>query len=76
MKWAEHQNVLDVACGNGSLLAAINNIKPIIGFSIDIAERMIEKAVADNPGMGFHVSGCGSMPFSDGVMDIITVCAA
>ena len=76
MKWAEHQNVLDVACGNGSLLAAINNIKPIIGFGIDIAERMIENAIADNPDMEFHVSGCDSMPFGDGVMDIITVCAA
>jgi len=76
MKWDEHQNVLDVACGNGSLLTAMNEMKPICGYGIDIAQRMIDNATADNPAMEFHVSGCDSMPFGDGVMDIITVCAA
>ena len=30
-------NVLDVACGNGSLLAALNEKTPIKGHGIDIA---------------------------------------
>ena len=65
MKWCEHQNVLDVACGNGSLLAAMNEKTLINGFGIDIAEQMIENATADNPGMEFHVSGCDKIPFGD-----------
>ena len=76
MKLAENQNVLDVACGNGSLLAAMNRIKPINGFGIDISERMIENAASDNPKMEFHVAMCDSMPFGDGSIDVMTVCAA
>ena len=69
-------NVLDVACGNGSLLAALSKKTPINGFGIDIADRMIENAVIRNPGMVFRVAGCESIPFDDCSMDIITVCAA
>jgi ubiquinone/menaquinone biosynthesis C-methylase UbiE len=72
----QNQRVLDVACGTGSFLAAMNTDKPIAGFGIDIAERMIEMASAKNPGMEFRVSGCESIPFPDSSMDIMTVCAA
>ena len=70
------QSVLDVACGTGSLLAAMNARRQIRGNGIDISERMIEKAIAMNPGMEFHVSGCEAMPYPDASMDVITVCAA
>jgi len=76
MKWSKCQNVLDVACGNGSLLAAMNEMVSINGFGIDIAEQMIEYATKDNPSMEFHVSGCDKIPFGDETMDVITVCAA
>jgi len=72
----ENADVLDVACGNGSLLAALNDKAPINGFGIDIADRMIENAAANNPSMEFRVAGCESIPFDEGSMDIITVCAA
>ena len=72
----ENTTVLDVACGNGSLLAALNNKTPIIGFGIDIADRMIKNAAANNPDMTFRVSGCESIPFGECSMDVITVCAA
>ena len=72
----ENANVLDVACGNGSLLKALNNKTPINGFGIDIADRMIKNAAANNPEMVFHTSGCESIPFDDGSMEVITVCAA
>ena len=58
-------NVLDVACGNGSLLVALSKKTPINGFGIDIADRMIENAVIKNPGMVFRVAGCESIPFDD-----------
>jgi ubiquinone/menaquinone biosynthesis C-methylase UbiE len=54
----------------------MNDRKPIAGFGIDIAERMIDSASEKNPGMEFRVSGCESIPFNDGSMDILTVCAA
>ena len=72
----ENCNVLDVACGNGSLLAALNRRAPINGVGIDIAERMIKNAAANYPDMEFQVSGCEAMPFQNETMDIIAVCAA
>ena len=72
----ENENVLDVACGNGSLLKALNSKTPINGFGIDIADKMIKNAAAANPGMVLHTAGCEVIPFDDGLMDIITVCAA
>jgi len=72
----ESHNILDVACGNGSLLALLNRKKKINGFGIDVSEQMIKNAAGNNPDMEFHVSGCEAMPFNDGAMDTITVCAA
>ena len=74
--WQPGQSVLDVACGTGSLLAAMNDRKQIRGFGIDISERMIEQAMARNPGMAFYISGCDRIPCPNDSMDIITVCAA
>ena len=53
-------SVLDIACGNGSLLMALNNKTPINGFGIDIADRMIKNATANNPRMEFRVAGWAS----------------
>jgi len=72
----ENSNVLDVACGNGSLLAALNKKTKINGYGIDIAEKMIENAINKNLGMEFHAVDCESIPFENETMDIITVCAA
>jgi len=76
MNWNEDQRVLDVACGNGSLLASIDERIPVMGFGIDISERMIDNAIAKNPKMDFRVAGCDKIPFADDSMDIVTVCAA
>ena len=72
----ENFNVLDVACGNGSLLALLNKQKAINGFGIDISDQMIKNAIKNNPGMRFCVAGCEAIPFEDNTMDIITVSAA
>ena len=72
----EKSNVLDVACGNGSLLALLNRQKPINGFGIDISDQMIKNAIMNNPDMEFHVAGCEAIPFGDSTMDIMTVSAA
>jgi ubiquinone/menaquinone biosynthesis C-methylase UbiE len=70
------QNVLDVACGNGSLLSSMNKIKPIKGHGIDVSDQMIKNAIMRNPGMEFRVAGCELIPFPDESMNLITVCAA
>ena len=76
MEWRENDSVLDVACGNGSLLEYMDRQKPIRGFGADISGQMIKNAAAKNPAMEFHVSDCEAMPFQNGFMDLITVCAA
>ena len=65
-----------MACGNGSLLAALNKKTKINCYGIDIAEKMIENAIIKNPSMEFHTADCEAIPFENETMDIITVCAA
>ena len=72
----ENNRVLDVACGNGSLLALLNKQKKLTGFGIDISDQMIKNAAISNPDMEFQVAGCEAIPFKNDSMDIITVCAA
>lgn len=72
----ENTNVLDVACGNGSLLALLNEQRAIHGFGIDLSEQMIKNAIAKNPNMEFYVAGCEAMPIENDTMDLITVSAA
>ena len=76
IKIKANSNVLDVACGNGSLLALLNKQETLNGFGIDISDQMIKNAVKNNPGMEFQIAGCELIPFRDSTMDIITVCAA
>jgi ubiquinone/menaquinone biosynthesis C-methylase UbiE len=68
--------VLDVACGNGTLLTSIRERKSIKGYGVDISERMVKNAAEHNPSMEFHAARCEAIPFADNTMDIITVCAA
>ena len=68
--------VLDVACGNGTLLAMINESRPIKGYGVDISPQMVKNAAAKNPGMEFHAADCIKLPFDNDTMDAITVCAA
>ena len=69
-------NVLDVACGNGTLLRMLSSKKDIHGYGIDISDRMIVNAKKTCPGMTFEVGGCDHMVFQDQMFDIVTVCAA
>lgn len=69
-------NVLDVGCGNGTLIKMLADQYKINGFGTDISEKMIENAILKNPEMRFEVAGCEKTPFEDQTFDIITVCAA
>jgi len=72
----DNDSILDVGCGNGTLLSKIAKTRTINGFGIDISPNMIEHAKRLHPEFHFAVSGCEDVPFSDNSMDIITVCAA
>ncbi len=68
--------VLDVACGNGDLLAMLSQKSNIDGYGIDIAENMITEAKKRHPEFHYCVSGCDVLPFEDNFFDCITVSAA
>ena len=66
--------VLDVACGNGTLLSRFS--REINGYGADISPQMIKNASANFPQFKFAVAGCEKIPFDDASMDVITVCSS
>ncbi len=68
--------VLDVACGNGTLLKMLSDKFKIQGYGTDISGKMVENAGKKCPEMTFEVCGCESTPFPDHMFDAVTVCAA
>ena len=72
----DNASVLDVGCGNGTLLSKLSQVKKINGFGTDISPQMIKNASTRHPEFNFTVSDCENIPFGDQSMDIITVCAA
>ena len=68
--------VVDVACGNGRLLKMLTDKNSFVGYGVDISEKMIEQAKKLNPKMKFYVAGCEELPFKNGEIDAMTVCAA
>lgn len=69
-------NVLDIACGNGTLLAMLKEKSDFNGYGIDISDKMIDAAKKLNKEMQFYVTGCDSLPFQTEFVDDVTVCAS
>lgn len=68
--------VLDVACGNGTLLKELSKKAKIQANGLDIAENMIHAAKMRYPEMHFTVQPCYPLQWSDESIDVITVCCA
>ncbi len=68
--------VLDVACGNGTLLGELSKKAKIQANGIDISENMIDSARMRYPNMNFEVKLCCPLEWSDESIDVITVCCA
>lgn len=54
--------VLEVGCGRGSLLAAL---EPSVGVGIDFSEKMIERAKASHPDLRFIVADAHDLPLDE-----------
>ncbi|MCI9597585.1 MAG: class I SAM-dependent methyltransferase [Firmicutes bacterium] len=73
---SEGDVVLDVACGNGTLLRELSKKEKIQANGIDISENMIHAAKMRCPNMNFDVKPCYPLEWSDESLDIVTVCCA
>lgn len=76
MIFDDDDTVLDVGCGNGTLLNMLSQKKQIRGIGIDISEQMIKNAIIQNSEMVFKVAGCENIPLEDNSVDVISVSAA
>ncbi len=68
--------VLDVACGNGTLLKELSQKAKIQANGLDVSENMIHVAKIRYPNMSFKVQPCYPLEWSDESIDIITICCA
>ncbi len=68
--------VLDVACGNGTLLKELSKKAKIQANGLDVSENMIHVAKMRYPNMNFKVQPCCPLEWNDESIDIITVCCA
>ncbi len=68
--------VLDVACGNGTLLRELSKRAKIQANGIDISENMILAAKMRYSDMNFEVKPCYPLEWSNESINIITICCA
>lgn len=76
VKVNSRDNVVDVACGNGTFINMLSGRYDIGGYGADISEQMIANAKSKYPNMTFEVAGCERIPFQNEMFNIMTVCAA
>ena len=68
--------VLDVGCGNGSLINAIRKNGDVEAYGVDISPRMIEECRRRYDGITFEVSSGEKLPFADDYFDAVMLCCA
>ena len=76
IKVQPNQTVLDVACGTGSLIAALSKKANIHAYGIDIAEEMIKIANEIYESISFTVAPAYPLMFDSSSIDIVIVSAA
>lgn len=69
-------SILDVACGNGTLLGELSKKAGIHAFGVDLSESMIAAARERHPDFTFAVSPCVPLPFENDSMNAVTVSCA
>ena len=66
--------VLDVGCGNGSLISAIYRRGNVEAYGIDISPNMIGECRGRYTGIHFEVSTGERIGFADGYFDTVITC--
>ena len=66
--------VLDVGCGNGSLINAISQKSTVSAYGTDITPNMIEECRKNYPQIDFTVSSGEKLMYEDNFFDMITIC--
>jgi len=70
------EKVLDVGCGNGSLIYAISQKANIEAFGIDISPKMIDECKAKYKGINFELTNGKRLPFKDNSLDKVIICCS
>jgi demethylmenaquinone methyltransferase/2-methoxy-6-polyprenyl-1,4-benzoquinol methylase len=68
--------ILDVACGNGFLLAELSKNAKVNAFGVDISENMIAVAKKRYPNCTFLAQPCFPLRFENMSINVITVSCA
>lgn len=71
---SEGDKVLDVGCGNGSLINAIKQKGNIKVYGIDISPEMIKECRGRYKNIEFQISRAEETPFVDSHFDIVIIC--
>jgi len=66
--------VLDVGCGNGSLIAAIASKENVQAYGVDLSPKMIEECRKRYGHIPFEVSNGERLNFDDESLDFVTTC--
>ena len=66
--------VLDVGCGNGTLISALKRKGNAQAFGVDISPKMIDECRRRYEDINFYVTSGEKLPFEDNRFDILTIC--
>ncbi|MDR2901396.1 MAG: class I SAM-dependent methyltransferase [Treponema sp.] len=71
---SDGDKVLDVGCGNGTLIHEISQKGSIEAYGVDISPNMIAECKKRYVGIQFDVSSAESFQFEDDSLNVITIC--
>jgi ubiquinone/menaquinone biosynthesis C-methylase UbiE len=74
IKVSDNDRVLDVGCGNGSLINRISQKADIKAYGVDISPNMIEECRKKYSNIQFEVTTGENLPFNGNYFDIVTIC--
>ena len=71
---SDGDKVLDVGCGNGSLINAISHKAKIKAYGVDISPNIIEVCRQRYADIDFEISCGEKLPFDNSIFYMLTVC--
>jgi len=71
---SDGDKVLDVGCGNGSLIYTISRKANINAYGVDISPKMIEVCKQQYGDIDFRVKSGEDLPFDDASFNVLTIC--